>query len=114
MERVQAIAKSLNIPAPDVWVADSKSLQAESFTSNNVAVTTATLNLLNEREQDAILGHELGHRKNGDKDGFAGGLQVMAEFFYQGAFAGVQRDASRYAGGRSSLCIAPVQPGRLK
>jgi Zn-dependent protease with chaperone function len=84
LERVQAIAKSLNIPAPDVWVADSKSLQAESFPSNNVAVTTATLNLLNEREQDAILGHELGHRKDGDKDGFAGGLQVMAEFFTKG------------------------------
>jgi Zn-dependent protease with chaperone function len=81
LERVQAIAKSLGIPAPDVWVADSKSLQAEAFPSNNVAATTALLSLLNEREQNAILGHELGHRKNGDKDGIAGNLQVMSQMF---------------------------------
>jgi Zn-dependent protease with chaperone function len=79
LERVQTIAKSLNLPAPDVWVADSKSLQAGAFPSNNVAITTATLNLLNEREQDAILGHELGHRKNGDKGGLGGELQVLSQ-----------------------------------
>ena len=76
LERVHTIAKSLNIAAPDVWVADSKSLQAEAFPSNNVAITTATLNLLNDREQNAVLGHELGHRKNGDKDGLAGLWQI--------------------------------------
>lgn len=81
LERVQAIAKSLNIPVPDVWVADSKSLQAEAFPSNNVAITTAMLNLLNDREQNAVLGHELGHRKNGDKDGLAGSWQVMSQMF---------------------------------
>jgi Zn-dependent protease with chaperone function len=79
LERVQAIAKSLNIPAPDVWVADSKSLQAEAFASNNVAITTATLNLLSDREQNALLGHELGHRKNGDKEGLAGLRQLMSQ-----------------------------------
>jgi Zn-dependent protease with chaperone function len=81
LERVQAIAKSLNIPAPDVWVADSKSLQAEAFPSNNVAITTSMLSLLSDREQNAILGHELGHRKDGDKDGLAGSLQVMFQMF---------------------------------
>jgi Zn-dependent protease with chaperone function len=80
-ERVQAIAKSLNIPAPDVWVADSKSLQAVAFPSNNVAITTGVLKLLSEREQDAILGHELGHRKNGDKAGLAGYLQLSLAMF---------------------------------
>jgi heat shock protein HtpX len=83
LERVQTIAKSLNIAAPDVWVADSKSLQASAFPSNNVTITTGILNLLNEREQNAVLGHELGHRKNGDKEGIAGSLQMLA-----GAFKG--------------------------
>jgi Zn-dependent protease with chaperone function len=76
LERIQAIAKSMNIPSPGVWVAESKSLQAEAFPSNNIAITTATLKLLNPREQNAILAHELGHRKNGDKDGLAGMLQL--------------------------------------
>lgn len=84
LERVQAIAKSLNIYVPDVWVADSKSLQAEAFPSNNVAITTAMLNLLSEREQNAILGHELGHRKDGDKDGLAGNWQILAGFLSKG------------------------------
>jgi Zn-dependent protease with chaperone function len=84
LERVQTIAKSLNIAAPDVWVADSKSLQAEAFPSNNVAITTATLNLLSDREQNAFLGHELGHLKNGDKDGLGGEWQVMAGFLSKG------------------------------
>lgn len=81
LERVQTLAKILSIPAPDVWVADSRSLQAVANPSNNVAITTATLKLLSEREQNAILGHELGHRKNGDQDGIAGGLQIIAAGF---------------------------------
>jgi hypothetical protein len=81
LQRVQAIAKSLNIPAPDVWIADSKSLQAEAFASNNVAITTATLNLLSDREQNALVGHELGHRKNGDKEGLGGEWQVISQMF---------------------------------
>jgi Zn-dependent protease with chaperone function len=83
LERVQAIAKSLNIPAPDVWVADSTSQQAVAFTSNNVAITTGVLNLLTEREQDAVFGHELGHRKNHDGDGgiISSFLQTYQELF---------------------------------
>ena len=81
LERVQAIAKSLNISAPDVWVADSKGMLTVAFPSNNVEITTGVLKLLNEREQDALLGHELGHRKNGDKEGAAGALQQISAMF---------------------------------
>ncbi|MBV9506972.1 MAG: M48 family metalloprotease [Acidobacteriia bacterium] len=62
-------------------MADSKSLQPEAFPSNNVAITTAMLKLLNEREQNAVMGHELGRRKDGDQDGITGSLQVIGQLF---------------------------------
>ena len=81
LERIQSIAKSLDTPAPKVWIANSTSLQAEAFPSGNIAVTTATLELLSEKEQNAFLAHELGHLKNGDQNGYLGGLQVLGQAF---------------------------------
>jgi Zn-dependent protease with chaperone function len=66
MERVQEIAKSLDMEPPNIWVVDSPTVNMIAHPSNNVITTTAMILLLSDREHNALLAHELGHLKNKD------------------------------------------------
>lgn len=66
LERVQTIAKSLDMQPPNVWVVESPSVNLAAHESNNVITTTAMILLLSDREHNAVLAHELGHLKNND------------------------------------------------
>lgn len=67
---VQMLANKAGIPMPEVGIYQSNDLNAfaTGASKNNslVAVSTALLNNMNEKEVVGVLGHEISHIKNGD------------------------------------------------
>jgi len=68
-KRVDAIVQRADMLAPTVWVADAQPPNAcvvgFSERDAHMVVTTGLLRSLDERETDAVLGHELGHIRLG-------------------------------------------------
>lgn len=67
---VESLAKRANIPMPRVGIAQIQIPNAFAFgrslKDGRVCVTNGIVNLLNEEELSAVLGHELSHLKNRD------------------------------------------------
>ncbi|WP_336337320.1 M48 family metallopeptidase [Haloarcula brevis] len=68
-DRVRRLARTADMPAPDVRVIDSatpNSYAASRPGERTLFVTTALVDRLEDAELDAVLAHELAHLKNGD------------------------------------------------
>jgi heat shock protein HtpX len=99
---------SRGIPMPKLKVMDSDALNAFATGLNrrqySVTVTTGLLNALNDREIEAVLGHELTHIRNGDVQlmvvavVIAGVVGFFAELFFRSFFY----SNWNFGGGRSS------------
>ena len=87
---------SRGIPMPRLKIVDSEALNAYATGLNRrqyaVTVTTGLLNALNDREIEAVLGHELTHIRNGDVQMMviaviiAGVVGFFAELFFRSFF----------------------------
>jgi len=64
------LADRMGLPMPKLWVIPEQSPNAFATGRNpqhsSVAVTHGLLGIMNERELEAVIGHELGHIKNRD------------------------------------------------
>jgi heat shock protein HtpX len=99
---------SRGIPMPKLKVVDSDALNAFATGLNrrqySVTVTTGLLKALNDREIEAVLGHELTHIRNGDVQlmvvavVIAGVVGFFAELFFRSFFY----SNWNFGGGRSS------------
>lgn len=99
---------SRGIPMPKLKIIDSPALNAFATGLNrkqySISVTTGLMNALNDRELEAVLGHELTHIRNGDVQllviavVIAGVIGFFAELFFRIFF----NSGVRYSGGRSS------------
>ncbi|HYP09467.1 MAG TPA: zinc metalloprotease HtpX [Bryobacteraceae bacterium] len=67
---VQELCRRMNIPVPRLWVIPDQSPNAFATGRNpshsSVAFTAGLLDLMNDREVEGVLAHELGHIKNRD------------------------------------------------
>ncbi len=66
---VEDLARRSGMSTPKVWISDvgvPNAFAFSSFGSRNVAVTKPLLDMLDEDELSAVLGHELGHLKHRD------------------------------------------------
>ncbi|MFZ5681195.1 MAG: peptidase M48 Ste24p [Bradyrhizobiaceae bacterium] len=100
---------SRGIPMPKLKIVDSPALNAFATGLNRsqyaVTVTTGLMNALNDREMEAVLGHELTHIRNGDVQllviavVIAGVIGFFAELFFRIFF---NSNWSFGGGGRSS------------
>lgn len=100
---------SRGIPMPKLKIVDSPALNAFASGLNrsqySVTVTTGLLNALNDREMEAVLGHELTHIRNGDVQLMvvaviiAGVIGFVAELFFRMFF---NSSWNLSGGGRSS------------
>jgi heat shock protein HtpX len=87
---------SRGIPMPKLKLVDSSALNAYATGLNQkqyaVTVTTGLLNMLNDQEIEAVLGHELTHIRNGDVQMMviaviiAGVVGFFAELFFRSFF----------------------------
>jgi heat shock protein HtpX len=87
---------SRGIPMPKLKIVDSDALNAYATGLNQrqyaVTVTTGLLNALNDREIEAVLGHELTHIRNGDVQMMviaviiAGVVGFFSELFFRSFF----------------------------
>lgn len=99
---------SRGIPMPKLKIIDSPALNAFATGLNRsqyaVTVTTGLMNALDDREMEAVLGHELTHIRNGDVQllviavVIAGVIGFFAELFFRIFF----NSGVRFGGGRSS------------
>ena len=99
---------SRGIPMPKLKIVDSPALNAFATGLNrsqySISVTTGLMKALNDREMEAVLGHELTHIRNGDVQllviavVIAGVIGFFAELFFRIFF----NSGVRYSGGRSS------------
>ncbi len=99
---------SRGIPMPKLKIVDSSALNAFASGLNrsqySVTVTTGLLNALNDREMEAVLGHELTHIRNGDVQLMvvaviiAGVIGFVAELVFRMFF----NSSWSFGGGRSS------------
>ena len=104
---------SRGIPMPKMKVMDSDALNAFATGLNrrqySITVTTGLLNALNDREIEAVLGHELTHIRNGDVQLMvvaviiAGVVGFFAELFFRIFFnSGFSFGSSRSSSSSSS------------
>jgi heat shock protein HtpX len=99
---------SRGIPMPKLKIVDNPALNAFATGLNRkqyaISVTTGLMNALNDREMEAVLGHELTHIRNGDVQllviavVIAGVVGFFAELFFRIFF----NSGMRFTGGRSS------------
>lgn len=100
---------SRGIPMPKLKIVESPALNAFATGLNRsqyaISVTTGLMNALNDREMEAVLGHELTHIRNGDVQllviavVIAGVIGFFAELFFRIFF---NSNWSFGGGGRSS------------
>ena len=66
----QSLCQRMELPMPKLWAIAEKSPNAFATGRNpehaSVAVTAGLLELMNDRELEAVIGHELGHVKHRD------------------------------------------------
>jgi heat shock protein HtpX len=99
---------SRGIPMPKLKIVDSPALNAFATGLNRsqyaISVTSGLMNALDDRELEAVLGHELTHIRNGDVQllvvavVIAGVIGFFAELFFRIFF----NSNWRFGGGRSS------------
>ena len=98
---VRYLAQSENIPMPKIYVIDSPQPNAFATGRNPkhaaMAVTTGILDLMNERELEGVLAHEISHIKNRDiliatiAATIAAALAFLARMAFWGSLFGGRR-----------------------
>src|SRR6202789_1953989 len=91
-EAVERLTQKIGIPMPKIYVIPTESPNAFATGRNpqhaSVAVTHVFLGLLNDKELEGVLAHELGHVKNRDiltssiAATLAGAITLLARFAY--------------------------------
>ncbi len=115
---------SRGIPMPTLRVAEDDALNAFATGMNpkqySITVTRGLMNALNDREMEAVLGHELTHIRNGDVRMMviavviAGVVSFFGEMIFRlffqasfyGGFGGRRRDDRRGGGAGIAILIA--------
>ncbi|PSM52120.1 heat shock protein HtpX, M48 family peptidase [Campylobacter blaseri] len=103
-EMVERLTQKANLPMPKVCIIPDKTPNAFATGRNPnnavVAVTEGLLDLMNEKEVEAVLAHELSHVRHYDiltgsiAAVFAGAIAMLANFAQFGAMFG-ERDSNR-------------------
>lgn len=118
---VQDLTQRDNLPMPKLYIVDTPIPNAfatgRSPKHAAVAVTTGIMNILNDNELKAVLGHELGHVKNRDMlvstvaATVAGAITFMAELaFWGGALfgGGEDEEGGNIFGSIAMIILAPI------
>lgn len=117
---VKSVSTQAMIPMPKVYIVPTKAPNAFATGRNlehaAVATTEGLLELLNDRELEGVIGHEIAHIQNKDMligtiaATFAGAIGIIASIARWGAiFGGYSRDNDR-GGGIGLLITAIVAP----
>jgi len=115
---VRELTQADNLPMPKLYIVDTPIPNAfatgRSPKHAAVAVTTGILDILNDDELKAVLGHELGHVKNRDMlvstvaATIAGAISFIAEMaFWGNLFGGGDEDAPNPIASIAMLILAP-------
>jgi heat shock protein HtpX len=114
---VAGLAQRANLPMPKVYIIESE--QPNAFATGRdpehaaVAATTGLMNILDEREIAAVIGHELTHVKNRDTlmmtitATLAGAIGMLANFAF---FFGGRRDEEGRGGGIGAIAAVILAP----
>lgn len=118
---VQKLAEKSQITMPKVFIIDNESPNAfatgRSPAHASVAATTGILRVLNEKELEAVMAHELAHVLNRDTltstiaATIAGAITWIANMIQWGAlFGGFRGDDEDHGGGLGALFMAILAP----
>jgi heat shock protein HtpX len=124
-EMVQKLSRNANIPMPKLWYIDTPMANAFATGRNpehgSVAVTQGILDILDDRELNGVLAHELSHIKNRDiliatvaatiatAISYIANMLQWAAFF--GGLGGKDEDNRRGSGGIiGTLLVAIIMP----
>jgi heat shock protein HtpX len=114
---VQSLSQRMGIPMPKLWLIPDESPNAFATGRNpkhaSVAFTSGVLRLMNDRELEGVVAHELGHVKNRDilTSSVAATIATAITFLARMAFwfGGTRDDEDRSPwGGLLMLILAPI------
>jgi heat shock protein HtpX len=115
---VSELAKADNLPMPKLYYVDTPIPNAFATGRNPkhavVAVTTGILDILNDAELKAVLGHELGHVKNRDMlvstvaATIAGAISYIAQLAMFANLFGGDEDAPNPIAAIAMMILAPL------
>ncbi len=123
---VQNLSQKMGMPMPKLWIIPQESPNAFATGRNpahaSVAVTAGILQLMDDRELEGVLAHELGHVKNRDilissvAATIAAAITMLARMAF---FFGPRRDEDDDGGGGAlggifMLILAPVAAGLIQ
>lgn len=120
---VQRLASQANLPMPKLYFVDTPIPNAfatgKSYKHSVVAVTAGIVQLLNDKELESVLAHELSHIKNRDMlvstvaASIGGAISILAEMaFWSGALFGGNSDdedgGGNILGSIAMMILAPL------
>ncbi len=121
---VQGLTQRMGIPAPKLWVIEGPTPNAFATGRNpehsSVAVTEGLLTMMNDRELEGVIAHELGHVKHRDIliSSIAATLGAAITYLaYFGMFFGGRSDDDDDGGGIGALLmifLAPMAAGLIQ
>lgn len=116
---VMSLCQRMGLPMPKLWVIPEDSPNAFATGRNprhaSVAVTAGLLNLMDDRELEGVLAHELGHIRNRDilistiAATLAAAITFLARMaFWFGGRRDSEEDSGSALGGLFMLILAPI------
>jgi len=123
---VQRLTQKMNLPMPRLWITPEPSPNAFATGRNpqhaSVAVTEGILRLMNDRELEGVLAHELGHVLHRDILISSVAATLASAITYLGYFGrffggGYSEDGERRGGGAGGLLmifLAPLAAGLIQ